>query len=233
MPEAGALARAATGNGRHLLQVPHHVDGDAVRVAEGPAGPHCREQDPLHHPRPPRRLVCLKKPPLQQPTPSRPSRRRLPNPSGSRPRRAHTIVSALKIGTDRGNFQGPEEGADHFPGAPEYPRYVGDSNCALIKAVGSEVKHFKVGERIVTRWPHQSDYVFNELTGDGVEDRDDQNNFGGLDGMLKVPDGVSAEDAVWAWLWTLSQACYQKSLFKPGETVRAATAPSSIPSPPA
>ena len=39
-----------------------------------------------------------------------------------------------------GNFQGPAEGADHFPGAPGYPRYVGDSNCALIKAVGSEVR---------------------------------------------------------------------------------------------
>ena len=46
-------------------------------------------------------------------------------------RRAHTIVSALKIGTDRGNFQGPQEGADHFPGAPDYPRFVGDSNCAV------------------------------------------------------------------------------------------------------
>lgn len=132
---------------------------------------------------------------------------------------AHTIVSALKIGTDRGNFQGPEEGAEHFPGAPDYPRYVGDSNCAIIKAVGSEVTHFAVGERIVTRWPHQSDYVFNELTGDGVEDRADQNNFGDLSSILKVPPGVSAEDAVWAWLWTLSQACYQKSLFRPGETV--------------
>ena len=55
---------------------------------------------------------------------------------------AHTIVSALKIGTDRGNFQGPAEGAEHFPGAPDYPRYVGDSNCAVIKAVGSEVTHF-------------------------------------------------------------------------------------------
>jgi hypothetical protein len=82
---------------------------------------------------------------------------------------AHTIISALKIGTDRGNFQGPAEGADHFPGAPGYPRYVGDSNCALIKAVGSEVTHFKVGERIVTRWPHQSDYVFDERTGDYKE----------------------------------------------------------------
>ena len=65
-------------------------------------------------------------------------------------------------GTDRGNFQGPDEGADHFPGAPDYPRYVGDSNCAVIKAVGGAVKHFAIGERIVTRWPHQSDFVFDE-----------------------------------------------------------------------
>ena len=82
---------------------------------------------------------------------------------------AHTIISALKIGTDRGNFQGPDEGADHFPGAPEYPRYVGDSNCAVITAVGSEVKHFQVGERIVTRWPHQSDYIFDERSGDASD----------------------------------------------------------------
>jgi threonine dehydrogenase-like Zn-dependent dehydrogenase len=64
---------------------------------------------------------------------------------------AHTIVSALKIGTDRGNF----EGAEHFPGAPDYPRFVGDSNCAVVRAVGTAVAHFRVGERIVTRWPHQ------------------------------------------------------------------------------
>ena len=133
--------------------------------------------------------------------------RRLPNPSGSWLRRAHTIVSALKIGTDRGNFQGPE--ADHFPGARS-TRYVGDSNCALIKAVGSEVKHFKAGERIVTLAAPVG--LPQRATGDGVEDRDDQNNFGGLDGMLGCRT-VSAEDAVWAWLWTLSQACYQKSLF--------------------
>ena len=37
--------------------------------------------------------------------------------------------------------------------------------------------------------------------------------------MLKVPPSVAAEDAVWAWLWTLSSHCYTKALFRPGETV--------------
>ena len=34
-----------------------------------------------------------------------------------------TIVSGFKIGTDRGNY----EGAEAVPGAPDYPRWVGDS----------------------------------------------------------------------------------------------------------
>eukprot|EP01051_Picozoa_sp_SAG22_P007859 SAG22_NODE_570_length_9013_cov_4.251739_4_plen_186_part_00 len=134
-----------------------------------------------------------------------------------------TIISALKIGTDRGNFQGPEEGADHFPGAPDYPRYVGDSNCAVVVAVGAEVAHFKAGERICTRWPHQSDFVFDERDGSAVDklqsDNGDGGGFGGLSAMLKVPPHVKSEDAVWAWLWTLSAHCYTKSLFRPGETV--------------
>ena len=56
---------------------------------------------------------------------------------------AETIISGFKIGTDRGNY----EGAEDVPGAPTYPRWVGDSNLAVIKGVGSEVTKFKVGDR--------------------------------------------------------------------------------------
>ena len=44
-----------------------------------------------------------------------------------------TEISALKIGTDRGNY----EGAERVPGAPDYPRWVGDSNLGAVRAVGS------------------------------------------------------------------------------------------------
>lgn len=109
-----------------------------------------------------------------------------------------TIVSALKIGTDRGNY----EGAENVPGAPDYPRWVGDSNLGVIRGIGTDVIGFKVGDRVVTRYPHQSEYVATE--GEVI---------------VKVPDGVHDEDAVYAHLYTLSALCYRKAHFTPGENV--------------
>ncbi len=109
-----------------------------------------------------------------------------------------TEISALKIGTDRGNY----EGAERVPGAPDYPRWVGDSNLGVVRAVGSDVTRIRVGDRVVTRAPHQSEYVIDEAQS-----------------VVRVPDGVDAEDAVWAHLYTLSAHCYRKAWFAPGENV--------------
>jgi threonine dehydrogenase-like Zn-dependent dehydrogenase len=109
-----------------------------------------------------------------------------------------TIVSALKIGTDRGNY----EGAENVPGAPDYPRWVGDSNLGVIRGKGSDVSGFEIGDRVVTRYPHQSEYIATE---------------GQV--IVKVPDGIHDEDAVYAHLYTLSALCYRKAQFTPGENV--------------
>jgi polar amino acid transport system substrate-binding protein len=109
-----------------------------------------------------------------------------------------TRISALKIGTDRGNY----EGAERVPGAPDYPRWVGDSNLGIVRGVGSSVTRVRVGDRIVTRQPHQSEYVTT----------DDAS-------MVKVPANVADEDAVFAHLYALSAHCYHKAHFKPGENV--------------
>lgn len=109
-----------------------------------------------------------------------------------------TRISALKIGTDRGNY----EGAEQVPGAPVYPRWVGDSNLGMVQAVGSDVTRVKVGDRIVTRAPHQSEYIMTES-----------------DSLVVVPDCVHDEDAVYAHLYALSAHCYHKAHFRPGETV--------------
>ena len=109
-----------------------------------------------------------------------------------------TEISAFKIGTDRGNY----EGAEPVPGAPGYPRWVGDSNLGTVRGVGEEVTRFEVGDRVVSRYPHQSEYVADE--GECI---------------VKVPGNVDSEDAVWAHLYALSAYCYHKALFTPGENV--------------
>lgn len=109
-----------------------------------------------------------------------------------------TQVSAFKIGTDRGNY----EGAETVPGAPEYPRWVGDSNLGVVRGIGSAVTRVKVGDTVVTRAPHQSEYICQET-----------------DSMVKVPSGVDPENAVYAHLYALSAQCYHKAQFRPGENV--------------
>ena len=109
-----------------------------------------------------------------------------------------TTVSALKIGTDRGNY----EGAERVPGAPDYPRGVGDSNFGIVRGVGSAVKHLAVGDRVISGTWHQSMYIMQ-----AGED------------PAKVPDGADPEDAVYGNLYALSALCYHKALFRPGETV--------------
>ena len=109
-----------------------------------------------------------------------------------------TKVTAFKIGTDRGNY----EGAEQVPGAPPYPRPVGDSNLGIIQAIGKNVKRFKVGDRVVSRASHQSEYI-GTLS----------------EPIVKVPEGVKDEDAVWAHLYTLSHRCFTKANFIPSEYV--------------
>ncbi len=109
-----------------------------------------------------------------------------------------TEISAFKIGTDRGNY----EGAERVPGAPDYPRPVGDSNLGIVRGVGSEVSRFQVGDRVVTRRWHQSEYIINESAP-----------------AVKVPEDVHPEDAVFVHLYTLSAHCYRKAQFVPGENV--------------
>ena len=109
-----------------------------------------------------------------------------------------TEISAFKIGTDRGNY----EGAEHVPGAPIYPRWVGDSNCGIVRGIGRDVTRVQVGDRIVTRNPHQSEYIMSESAS-----------------LVKVPPSVEPENAVFSHLYGLSALCYHKAQFRPGENV--------------
>ena len=60
-----------------------------------------------------------------------------------------TEISALKIGTDRGNY----EGAAYELNEAAYPREVGDSSVGIVRGIGSEVSRFKIGDRVADRHP--------------------------------------------------------------------------------
>lgn len=109
-----------------------------------------------------------------------------------------TEITGFKIGTDRGNY----EGAEQVPGAPDFPRWVGDSNLGYVRGIGNEVQRFAVGDRVVSRYPHQSEYVAEED-----------------ECIVKVPEGVAGEDAVFAHLYALSSYCYHKGQFRASEHV--------------
>ena len=109
-----------------------------------------------------------------------------------------TEISALKIGTDRGNY----EGAERVPGAPDYPRSVGDSNLGVVQGVGDAINRFQVGDRVATQQTHQSEYIIKDAPN-----------------IVNVPNGVHSEDAVYTHLYNLSYLCYRKAHFQPGENV--------------
>ena len=109
-----------------------------------------------------------------------------------------TEISALKIGTDRGNYEGAAYGLNEAA----YPRFVGDSTVGIVRGVGSEVSRFEVGDRVAYRSGHGSGHIYDERRH-----------------IAKVPDEVEPEDAVWAHLYTLSGLCYRKANFAPGENV--------------
>ena len=115
-----------------------------------------------------------------------------------------TELTAFKLGTDRGNY----EGEPGIPGAGNsFPRTVGDSTVGIVRGVGSEVTRFKVGDRVVSQTGHRSAHVTRE------------DDYGATGNLVKVPDGVHPEDAVYAVLYSLSGYCYTKARFRPGEYV--------------
>ncbi|MDP6039977.1 MAG: zinc-binding dehydrogenase [Candidatus Latescibacteria bacterium] len=109
-----------------------------------------------------------------------------------------TQISAFKIGTDRGNY----EGAEQVPGSPDFPRPVGDSNFGIVRGIGSNVTRFQIGDWVVSQQTHQSEYIASQA-----------------ERIVKVPENINPEDAVYTHLYALSAHCYHKALFRPGEHV--------------
>lgn len=110
-----------------------------------------------------------------------------------------TDVTALSTGTDLGNYEGR---STEVPGAPDYPRPVGYSHVGTVRAVGSEVSRWRVGQRVFSTRPHQSAYVATDT-----------------DLLVEVPRAVDPAAASLAYLTQLGVAGMRQAHYEAGEHI--------------
>lgn len=111
---------------------------------------------------------------------------------------AETICSAISPGTELAAYQGEPP---LRPG-PIYPRVVGYCNVAEVKAIGSEVKAYQPGDRILSFQSHRSAFI---CPAEKI--------------VLKLPPDADAELASTTYLFHLGYNALLKGGFIPGYKV--------------
>jgi len=110
-----------------------------------------------------------------------------------------TLTTALSTGTELGNYLGRSR---DIPGAPDYPRPIGYCNVGVVSRVGSQVDGVKIGERVFSLKPHQSEYIA------------DQTEL-----MVGVPASVSSDEASLAYLAQLGLVALRQARYEAGENI--------------
>ena len=122
-----------------------------------------------------------------------------------------TEMVALCNATDRKLIEG------HFPGQSDYPMALGHENAGIVEAVGSKVKNFKIGDRVIgglnavfaesdihSGWGGFSEYVvandFEVLKENGLA-TPEQGCWDSFEIQNAVPEGIQPEEAVIACTW--------------------------------
>src|SRR5262249_37074863 len=136
----------------------------------------------------------------------------VPDPTpGPYQARVKTEVACLCNMTDRKLIEG------HFPGIDNYPLLLGHETVGIVDAVGSKVRNFKVGDRVVggllltttdpaygSGWGGFSQYTLAgdhfAMVADGAA-TGEQGWFEVYEIMRAVPRTISVEDAVMLCTW--------------------------------
>ena len=110
--------------------------------------------------------------------------------------------SAISSGTEKANFIGERNGIDvSEEDTPKFPRTVGYSAAGRITAVGSGVEDLTVGDRVIVFWgKHKKNITVS------------RNN------VVKIPDGVSMEEAALTFIATFPLAAIRKTRLEIGES---------------
>ena len=110
--------------------------------------------------------------------------------------------SAISAGTEKANFIG-ERNSPHLTedAVASFPRTVGYSAAGIVSAVGASVSDICVGDRVVVYWgKHKKNITLSR------------------DNVMKIPDGVSLEEASMAFIATFPLAAIRKTKLEMGES---------------
>ncbi len=111
----------------------------------------------------------------------------VPNP-GDREFTIQTLVTLMSMGTELICYRGESDPGTHWHGWLKYPFYPGYSCVGRVIDVGKQVTEFSEGDRIFCSTSHRQ---FSNISADW--------------GVVRVPDGVSDEEASWCKLATIAQ----------------------------
>lgn len=112
------------------------------------------------------------------------------------------LYSAISSGTEKANYIGQRNGTNlREDDAPLFPRTVGYSASGIVMALGEGVKDLSVGDRVIVYWgKHKKNITVS------------RNN------VLRIPDGVSPEEAAFALISTFPLAAIRKTHLEIGES---------------
>ncbi len=110
--------------------------------------------------------------------------------------------SAISSGTEKANILGERNGTwVSEDAAAEFPRYVGYSAAGIVTAIGDEVTDVSIGERVIVFWGmHKRDITISRKN------------------IVKIPDGVSSEEASMALISTFPLGAIRKTHLEIGES---------------
>lgn len=110
--------------------------------------------------------------------------------------------SAISSGTERSNITGQRNGPGQMEDAVAvFPRYCGYSAAGIVSAVGENVTDIKIGDRVLVFWgAHKKNITINRKK------------------VVKIPDGVSLEEAAMTFISTFPLAGIRKTKLEIGES---------------
>ena len=110
--------------------------------------------------------------------------------------------TTISSGTEKANFIGERNGAGmKETDAPTFPRMVGYSTAGRVIEVGSGVTDLEIGERVIVYWGmHKKRLTVKRSK------------------VIKIPDGVSSEEASMAYISIFPLAAIRKTRLEIGES---------------